>query len=172
MRYAVKRIYFLALLAALPIHAQTWYSPWPQIVDGSTVTFTSTVTVRYGQNVSTCVVTYLTCIAGKPSLASWLPPVTISASTASPVTIAVGTVWAKSDPAPGVYKQLQIQQTSTSQTIKVVSDTTTTTVTIPALPAPSWRFSCPALMTGTVSSMGIITLGTVTLTGTCPGVKQ
>jgi len=131
----MKTILLLLAIAALPAYAQTWFSPTPQIVDGNMVVFTSTATVRYGQDASTCVVNYMTCVAGKPSPASWLPPVTITATAASPVTIVVGTAWAKSDPIGGVPKQLEIQQTSVAQTVKVTNNSGgTVTLTVPALP--------------------------------------
>lgn len=138
-----------------------WYSNTPQIVDGNSVTFTSTVTVRYGQNVSTCVSTYQTCVAGQPSPANWLAPVTIVATTANPVTITVGTTWAESDPNPGVYKQLEFQQLqSTNQTVTVADNNgVKTTVTIPAVTpvvvpvAPTITWGTPtAVVAGTVLS--------------------
>lgn len=126
----------VVVLLCVSARAQTWFAASPQIVDGSSVTFTSTVTVRYGQGVSTCVATYLTCVSGKPSPAAWLPPVTISATAANPVTILVGTTWAASDPAPGVYKQLQIQETTAAQVVAVTSNGVKIAVSVPALPAP------------------------------------
>lgn len=122
------------------LNAQTWFSPSPQIIDGNTVTFTSTATVRYGQNASTCVATYLTCVVGQPSPAAWLSSVTVAAG----VPIIVGTTWAKSDPIGGVYKQLQIARTATDQPITVVNNSgVKTTVIVPALPTPPAPITLP-----------------------------
>jgi hypothetical protein len=141
----MKKLYLSIAFALLcfPALAQTWFSASPQITDGNTVTFTSTVTVRYGQNASTCMATFLTCIAGKPSSANWLPPVTIAATTANPVSIVVGTTWAGKDPNPGTYKQLQIGQLSTIQAIKVGG----VTVTVPAMPVVVPPVPIPAVPT-------------------------
>jgi hypothetical protein len=128
----------------------TWFSASPQqIVDGSSVTFTTPATVRYGQDASTCIATFLTCVNGQPSLAAWLPPVTITATAAAPVTIVVGTDWAGSDPNPGVRKQLQIGEAAASQTATVVNPSgVSSTVIVPALP-PSPTVYSPTYRAGT-----------------------
>jgi hypothetical protein len=136
--------------SAAPAFAQAWFSASPkQIVDGNTVTFTTNATVRYGQNASTCLATFQGCVSGQPSLAAWLPTVPITATAAAPVTITVGTVWAGSDPVPGVGKQLEILEAAAAQTVTVVDDNgVTSTVKVPAWPPPPTVYS-PTYRAGT-----------------------
>jgi hypothetical protein len=140
-----------------PPPTSTWFFATPQIVDGSVVTFTSTATVRYGQDASTCLASFMSCVAGQPSPACWLPSVTITATT-----IAVGTAWAGSDPCPGVMKQLEIQQVASVQTVKMVSNGVTSTVTVPALAgtAPPPPPPVPVAPTITWSNPASIVSGT------------
>lgn len=164
---------FLSTLAVtFPAYGQTWYSPTPQIIEGNTVTFTSPVTVRYGQNISTCAATYLTCVIGAASPAGWTAPIAINATTATPITIVVGVGWANSDPVPGVYKQIQIAQTSTTQAVAITNNSGgKITATIPAI-GQLYTFNCPGTISATISSTGIVTLGSVALSGTCTAVKK
>jgi hypothetical protein len=174
----MKTFIHLAAFAALCLPAlgqtpQTWFSPTPQITEGNTVTFTSPVTVRYGQNASTCVVTYLTCIAGKATLASWLPPVTIPATAASPVTITVGVAWSGSDPVPGVYKQLQIAETATMQAVTITNNSGgKITAIVPGLPPISTTYLITCTATATVAANATMPT-TLPISGsTCTAVKQ
>jgi hypothetical protein len=78
------------------------------------------------------------------------------------------------DPKPNVAKSIVAQQQTSTYTVTYTLNGGTVTKTIPALipPPTTWSFNCPATVTGTVSSTGVLALGTVTLTGTCQGVKQ
>jgi hypothetical protein len=93
---------------------------------------------------------------GQPSPAAWLPPVTITATTLKPVTITIGTVWAGSDPNPGVRKQLQFMQAATSQPMVVASNGVKIPMIVPALPPTAvakWNCDLNQMSDGTFSSI-------------------
>jgi hypothetical protein len=151
-----------------------WFSATPQIVDGNAVTFVSPATVRYGQDASTCLASFMSCVAGQPSPACWLPSVAIT-TTATPVT--VGTAWAGSDPCPGVMKQFEIQETATVQAVTVTSNGVTSTVTVPALagstPPPPPVVPVAPTLTWTPASLVVtsaLTAAQLNATASTPGV--
>jgi hypothetical protein len=115
---------------------QTWYLPSSAdggVQEGNTVTFTSTVTVRYGQLASKCAAVYGTCAhVGDDTVEAWSAPVTIVGTAEAPVTITVNSDYFGGDPVPGVYKTIQIAETTAPQMLTAGSST----FTVPALAPP------------------------------------
>ena len=110
----------------------TWFTL--NVNDGSTITATGPITLRYGQVASTCAVDMSTgpCAGvnpGAPSPAAWTNPITFTPAPGAPtVTIVVGAAAFGGDPLPGVYKTVQVLEQATAQNITVNGQS----VTVPA----------------------------------------
>jgi hypothetical protein len=108
-------------------------------LEGSVVTATGPITLRFGQIASTCVIQMSSgpCNsgAGSPSPEAWTDPQTFTPAPGSTtVTVIVGAAaFNNVDPLPGVYKTVEIQEQSTAQSITINGQP----VTVPALSAPA-----------------------------------
>src|SRR5215469_13459900 len=142
-----------------------WYTL--NVKDGDTITATSSITLRYGQVASTCVVAWQSCqYAGQPTPETWTSPQTFTPSGSSSVSIVVGpAAFGGVDPLPGVVKTVQIQQLSSAQTITVNGQS----VTVPAASSGSsgsW-YTLNVKDGGTVSATASITLRYGQVASTC-----
>jgi len=171
---------FLSLLVPTVGHSQTSSTPvWftLNVNDGDTITATGSITLRYGQVTSTCVVTMGSgpCVngPGTPTPETWTNPQTFTAPSAgATMNIVVGAAaFGGVDPLPGVYKTVQVQEQTTAQNISVNGQP----ITIPALPtSPS---PTPPTSTGwftlnvndgdTITANGSITLRYGQVASTC-----
>jgi hypothetical protein len=103
--------------------------------EGSTVTATGSVTLRFGQVASTCAVIMGTgpcsgVSVGAPSPEAWTATKTFSSASGGTVSVMVAAgSFDNVDPIPGVYKTVQVQEEATAQNITVNGQP----VTVPAL---------------------------------------
>src|SRR5215468_471309 len=134
----------LSFLVSSLAHSQTSSPVWFTLnaPEGSVITASAPITLRYGQVASTCTYTLnpgpcYGVAVGSPSPEAWTSPQTFSppsgSSTVS-VTISNDTF---GDPLPGVYKTAQIQEKNSPQTITVNGQT----VTVPAIPTSTCQLA-------------------------------
>ena len=135
-------IIFISLSLIAPIVGQSQTSSTPgwftlSVNDGDTITATGSITLRYGQVASSCVVTMGSgpCVngPGTPTPETWTNPQTFTASSpGSTMNIVVGAAaFAGVDPLPGVYKTIQVEEQTRTQNIAVNGQP----ITVPGLSA-------------------------------------
>ena len=170
---------FLSLLVPTVGQSQTSSAPvWftLNVNDGDTITATGSITLRYGQLASTCVVTMGSgpCVngPGTPTPATWTNPQTFTAPSAgATMNIVVGaTAFAGVDPLPGVYKTVQVEEQTTAQNITVNGQP----ITVPALstsplppPTSTVWFTLNVNDGDTITATGSITLRYGQVASTC-----
>jgi len=106
--------------------------------EGDTVTATGSITLRFGQVASTCVVAGGTgpCSAGSgaPSPEAWTSPQTFTAGSGTSVSVVVGAAaFGNVDPLYGIYKTVQVEKQAAAQNITVNGQP----MTVPALTTTS-----------------------------------
>src|SRR5579862_2918104 len=159
--YKLPAAVVIALFLIFPAvsHSQTapvWFTLNAQ--EGQTVTATGSITLRFGQVASTCAYAESTgpCTAGvgAPTPATWTAAKTFNAtSSTATVSIVIGAAaFNNVDPLPGVYKTVQVQELSTTQTITVNGQS----VTVPAL---SSSYACQLSGTPTSITFSNTTVG-------------
>ncbi|HEY6377486.1 MAG TPA: choice-of-anchor D domain-containing protein [Edaphobacter sp.] len=154
----------------VPALSSLWYlvnSP-----EGSVITASSSITLRYGQVASTCVMQSnsgpCNSAPGSPSPEAWTDPQTFTpAPDSTTVTVIVGVAaFNNVDPLPGVYKTVQIQEQSTVQNITINGQP----VTVPALSGAS---TCqltanPASITFPNTTLGYNYSSVASIINSCP----
>ncbi len=169
-RLSAVMLAFFSLIAPAISQAQTSSPPvWftLNVNDGDTIAASGSITLRYGQVASTCVVLMSTgpCTSGPgaPTPEAWTNPQTFTAGSGSSVRIIVGAAaFGGVDPLPGVYKTVQIQEQAAAQNITVNGQA----ITVPALsnPSPPAPPSAPVWFTLSVNDGdGITATGSITL---------
>ena len=137
--------------------------------EGSVITASAPITLRYGQVASTCAYTLYSgpcygVAVGSPSPEAWTSPQTFSPSSGSStvsVTVSNDTF---GDPLPGVYKTVQIQEQDTSQTITVNGQT----VTVPANGSATCHLTGnPTVVTFQDTTVGYTISSSASLTNNC-----
>jgi hypothetical protein len=159
----VVSLLFLPALSFSQSSSPSWYTL--NAVEGSALTSSSTITLRYGQVASKCASTAVTsgvCMTGAvgtPTPEAWTAAKTFTA----PVNITVGTAaFNNVDPMPGVYKTVQIQQTKTSQTVAINGKS----VTVPAASTCSLT-SAPSSIAFRDTTVGYTLASSATLSSSC-----
>jgi hypothetical protein len=129
----MKKLISLILLAGTAVFAQTAAPVWFKVAaGGDAVAASKGMTLRYGMGVSTYAIATGGHAAGDASAAAWSSPVTLSADA----TISDDDTFFAGDPAYGVYKEVDVQQTAVSQVVWVTpaGSTKAVPVVVPALP--------------------------------------
>ncbi len=174
----MKKINAIIILAILGVilpnaaSAQTWFKVATE-ASGTTVALPAGTTWRFGLTPTT------NC--------GWATTQVASAAIALPVYWPGGKMGITPDPCPGKWKELDVLETSATQSITVVVAGKSSVVVVPALPVvtpppppppttTTYTFSCTGTVGGTVSvtASGVATLtaSTIILTAPCNGVKQ
>ena len=167
-RLSVVILAVLSLATPATVYSQTSTPVWFTLDNaaGDTITATGSITLRFGQLASTCVVEMGTgpCTGGPgtPTPETWTPPQTFTAASgATNVTVvADAAAFNNVDPLPGVNKTVQVEEQATVQNITVDGQP----VTIPS--APVW-FTLNAPEGDTVTATGSITLRFGQVASTC-----
>jgi len=172
---------FVALSLILPAlsFAQSSSPVWFTLnaPEGSVITASSSITLRFGQVASTCaaVMSSGPCSGvsvGAPSPEAWTSPKTFTpASGSASVSVVVNTAtFGGVDPLPGVYKTVRIQEKTTAQTITANGQS----VTVPGTSTPSssqvW-FTLSAPEGAAITAPAAITLRYGQLASTCSVVS-
>jgi Abnormal spindle-like microcephaly-assoc'd, ASPM-SPD-2-Hydin len=138
--------------------------------EGSAVTASAPITLRYGQVASTCAYTgdpgpCYGLPVGSPSPEAWTAPITFSPPAgSSTVTVTVSTATFGEDPLPGVAKTAQIEEESSTQTITVNGQT----VTVPALGSSTCLLTpSPSVITFQSTTVGYTLSSSASLTNNC-----
>ncbi|RZU39976.1 choice-of-anchor D domain-containing protein [Edaphobacter modestus] len=142
--------------------------------DGSVITASGSITLRYGQLASTCSVVSVSsgpCRGANPggtTPETWTSPQTFSPlSGSSTVSVTVSTAaFNNVDPLPGVYKTVQIQQKTTAQTI-IVNGQSRTVPGTSTPPSSSVWFTLTAPEGTVITASAPITLRYGQLASTC-----
>jgi hypothetical protein len=169
-RSAVAIIFLFSLLFSSVGHTQTSSSVWFTLnaPEGSVITASGPITLRYGQLVSTCAVTltYGPCNGvpvGTPTPETWISPQTFSPSGSSSISFIVSNDTFGIDPLPGVYKTVQIQEQATAQTITINGQS----VTVPGLASSVVWFTLNAPEGSVITASEPIMLRYGQLVSTC-----
>ena len=137
--------------------------------EGTVITASAPITLRYGQVASTCAATLTygsSCNGvpiGTPTTENWTSPKTFSPSGSSTVSVLInnGTF---SDPLPGVYKTVQIQEQASPQTITVNGQN----VTVPASSTSTCKLtSNPSVINFQNTTVGYTLASSAGLTSNC-----
>src|SRR5215472_13237272 len=157
--------FFITFLA----HSQTSTPVWFTLnaPEGSVITASAPITLRYGQLASTCAVTESSgpcngVPVGTPTPETWTSPQTFSPPSGSStvaVTVSNNTF---GDPLPGVYKTAQIEEQANPQSITVNGQS----VTVPGTSTVVW-FTLNAPEGTVITASASITLRYGQLASTC-----
>jgi Abnormal spindle-like microcephaly-assoc'd, ASPM-SPD-2-Hydin len=147
--------------------SSAWYSL--NAAEGSVITATGPITLRFGQVASTCAIETSSgpCSGvppGSPTPEAWTAPQTFTpapGSTTVTVVVSIAT-FNNVDPLPGVYKTVQIEEQATAQNITVNGQA----VTVPALSSPIW-YTLNALEGSVITAPAAITLRFGQVASTC-----
>jgi hypothetical protein len=149
----------------------TWFTL--NAPEGSTVTASGSITLRFGQVASTCAVVAVSsgpCYGaspGAPTPEAWTTPQTFSPSGSSTVSVTVGAAaFGGIDPLPGVYKTVQIQEQASPQTIAVNGQSVT-------VPGTSTQTTCqlvanPATLSFQNTTVGYTLASQASIVSNCP----
>lgn len=167
-RLSVVILAVLSLATPAIVYPQTSTPVWFTLDNaaGDTITATGSITLRFGQLASTCVVEMGTgpCTggAGTPTPETWTSPQTFTAASgATTVTVvADGAAFNNVDPLPGVNKTVQVEEQATVQNITVNGQPVT-------IPSASVWFTLNATEGDTVTATGSITLRFGQVASTC-----
>jgi len=167
-RLSVVILAVLSLATPAIVYPQTSTPVWFTLDNaaGDTITATGSITLRFGQLASTCVVEMGTgpCTGGPgtPTPETWTPPQTFTAASgATTVTVvADGAAFNNVDPLPGVNKTVQVEEQATVQNITVNGQPVT-------IPSASVWFTLNATEGDTVTATGSITLRFGQVASTC-----
>ena len=167
-RLSVVILAVLSLATPAIVYPQTSTPVWFTLDNaaGDTITATGSITLRFGQLASTCVVEMGTgpCTGGPgtPTPETWTSPQTFTAASgATTVTVvADGAAFNNVDPLPGVNKTVQVEEQATVQNITVNGQPVT-------IPSASVWFTLNATEGDTVTATGSITLRFGQVASTC-----
>jgi hypothetical protein len=161
-------LFVLPMLSFSQSTSPSWYTL--NAPEGSVVTSSSTITLRFGQLESKCATTAVSSgICSTGTIGTVTPETWTAAKTFSaPVKITVGAgAFDNVDPIPGVYKTVQIQQTGRSQTVEINGRA----VVVPAGATCSLT-STPSSIAFRDTTVGYVLSSSATLSSTCATVVK
>jgi hypothetical protein len=168
MRRIPTIVIVVSLLAfPMPSFSQSTSPSWYTLnaPEGSVVTSSSTITLRFGQLESKCATTAVSSgICSTGTIGTVTPETWTAAKTfLAPVEITIGAAaFDNVDPIPGVYKTVQIQQTNRSQAIEINGKV----VDVPVVATCS-LISTPSSIAFRDTTVGYVLSSSATLSSAC-----
>jgi hypothetical protein len=157
-----------ALSNSSPSSPTVWFTL--NAPEGSVITASAPITLRYGQVASTCAYNLAPGLCygvplGTPTPETWTSPQTFSPpSGSSTVSVTVNNNTFGEDPLPGVYKTVEIQEASTTQTITLNGQS----VTVPAVGSSTCQLTAnPSAISFHNTTVGYTLASSGSLTSNC-----